>query len=72
MPQLTGGRMTDSEIIDKLGGTTAVAAIFEIEPPSVSEWRINGIPKPRRQTLALLFPKKVPKSWLPKMTPRGA
>lgn len=56
---------TDSEIIDVLGGTKVVADIFEIEPPSVSEWRKRGIPKARKQTLALMFPNKVPADWLP-------
>jgi hypothetical protein len=56
---------TDSQIIDDLGGTTAVAAIFDIEPASVSDWRKSGIPKSRRQTLALMYPNKVPKSWRP-------
>jgi hypothetical protein len=48
--------MTDSEIIDILGGTTEVARLCEIEPPSVSEWRHNGIPKARRMYLRLLRP----------------
>lgn len=34
-----------SEIIDRLGGTTAVARLCDIKPPSVSEWRKVGIPK---------------------------
>ena len=49
-------RMDDSEIIDKLGGTSAVAEICKIRPPSVSEWRKNGIPAARRQFLELLRP----------------
>lgn len=57
--------MTDSEIIDKLGGTSAVAAIFGIEPPSVSEWRKAGIPMARKQTLALMYPGQVPDEWRP-------
>lgn len=57
--------MTDSEIIDSLGGTTVLADVFGINPPSVSEWRVKGIPSARKQTLALLFPDKVPASWLP-------
>lgn len=48
--------MTDSKIIDELGGTSAVAKLFEINPASVSEWRIKGIPKARRQTLKLMRP----------------
>lgn len=47
---------TDSEIIDRLGGTTEVARICQIKPPSVSEWRSSGIPSARRQFLALLRP----------------
>lgn len=57
--------MTDSEIIDKLGGTGKLAELFGIEPPSVSQWRISGIPKARRQTLALMFPEVVPSDWKP-------
>jgi len=47
---------SDSEIIDRLGGTTEVARICQIKPPSVSEWRSSGIPPARRQFLALLNP----------------
>lgn len=47
---------TDSEIIDRLGGTTEVARICQIKPPSVSEWRASGIPSARRQFLTLLRP----------------
>ncbi len=32
-------------IIDRLGGTTKVAKICDLKPPSVSEWRNSGIPK---------------------------
>ena len=48
---------TDSEIIDALGGTSAVARLFDIKSPSVSEWRELGIPKARRMYLELRFPK---------------
>lgn len=47
---------TDSQIIDRLGGTTEVARICQIKPPSVSEWRVAGIPPARRQYLELLRP----------------
>lgn len=48
--------MTDSEIIDRLGGTTQVARLCRVQPPSVSEWRTKGIPPARRQFLELLRP----------------
>lgn len=48
--------LTASEIIDHLGGTTEVARICRIKPPSVSEWRTSGIPPARRQFLELLRP----------------
>lgn len=48
--------MTDSDLIDAFGGTSAVARLFEIRPPSVSEWRNEGIPKARRQTMRVLRP----------------
>lgn len=57
--------MNDSQIIDKLGGTTAVANFFGIKTPSVCEWRKVGIPKDRRQTLAMAYPEVCPKDWLP-------
>jgi hypothetical protein len=50
------GKPTDSEIIDRVGGTTEVARICQIKPPSVSEWRATGIPPARRQYLELLRP----------------
>ncbi|MFA6904372.1 MAG: hypothetical protein WC236_14955 [Gallionellaceae bacterium] len=48
--------MNDSKIIDELGGTSAVAELCEIKPSSVSEWRVNGIPKARRKYLEVLRP----------------
>ena len=43
-------------VIDRLGGTSAVAKICECKPPSVHGWRVNGIPKPRLQFLRLAYP----------------
>lgn len=48
--------MTHSDIIDELGGASAVAALFDIKQPSVSEWRRKGIPKARLQFLKLYRP----------------
>ena len=39
--------MTDSDKIDCLGGTAAVARRLGVAPASVSEWRRNGIPDGR-------------------------
>lgn len=46
----------DSIIIERLGGTTAVAKICEIASPSVSGWKKKGIPQARRMYLRLLHP----------------
>lgn len=35
--------MTDSEIIDRLGGTTKVAAALNVDPRVVSNWRTRNI-----------------------------
>lgn len=48
--------MSPSEIIDALGGTTAVAELCEVKAPSVSEWRHNGIPRARMKFLLLAKP----------------
>lgn len=44
------------KIIDALGGTSAVARLCEVEPPSVSDWRKNGIPKARLMFLKAIHP----------------
>jgi len=46
----------DSEIIDALGGTTKVAAIFNLKKPSISKWRITGIPESRKMYLKVVYP----------------
>lgn len=43
-------------IIDRLGGTSEVARLCEIKPPSVSEWRKTGIPKAQLKFLKLARP----------------
>ena len=48
--------LTADEIIDALGGTSETARLCEIQPPSVSEWRRNGIPKPQLKFLKLARP----------------
>jgi hypothetical protein len=46
----------DSQRIDAIGTTTEVASIFRVAPQAVSQWRRAGIPKARRQTMALMYP----------------
>lgn len=48
--------MNHSEIIDKLGGTAEVARLCEVKPPSVSEWRKDGIPAARLMYLKVIRP----------------
>ncbi|MDN7700052.1 hypothetical protein QZM15_16400 [Burkholderia sp. AU44665] len=43
-------------VIDRLGGTGAVADICDIKDPSVSGWRKHGIPKPWLRFLKVAFP----------------
>lgn len=52
--------LSADEIIDALGGTSETARIFDIKPPSVTEWRTFGIPKPRLMYLKLLRPELFP------------
>ncbi len=46
----------DSDIIDALGGTAAVARLCEVKQPSVSDWRKDGIPRARRMYLKAIRP----------------
>lgn len=48
--------MDANRIIDKLGGTQAVADVCRIKAPSVSGWRKEGIPQAREDFLRLKFP----------------
>lgn len=44
--------MNDFEIIQLLGGVTAVARMLDIKPPSVHGWLEGGIPEGRLRDLA--------------------
>ena len=48
--------VTDSELIDALGGTNKVATVCDVKPSAVSQWRDEGIPDARRQFLELRYP----------------
>lgn len=45
------------QVIDALGGTAAVARIFEVSMPSVSAWKEDGIPPARMMFLRLAHKK---------------
>ncbi len=45
------------QVIDALGGTAAVARIFEIAMPSVSAWKEEGIPPARMMFLRVAHKK---------------
>lgn len=72
MPKIIGMTKpnTPDEIIDALGGTSEVARLCEIQPPSVSEWRRRGIPKAQLKFLRLARPDvfEVPAETLPQRT----
>ena len=48
--------MTPSAIIDALGGTSEVARLCNVKAPSVSEWRVRGIPPAREMYLRAVRP----------------
>lgn len=45
------------QVIDALGGTAAVARIFNVRQPSVSDWKKDGIPESRVMHLRLAYRK---------------
>ena len=46
----------DSSILDRVGTTTEIATLMEVSPQAVSQWRRQGIQRPRRRLLGLLRP----------------
>lgn len=59
--------MTDSEIIDALGGTCAVASALKIDPRNVTNWRKRGISaagKYQIQALARKMRVRLPKDFM--------
>ena len=49
-------KINNDEIIDSLGGSSAVAELFEITVGAVSQWRNYGIPKARLMYLKVARP----------------
>jgi len=44
------------QVIDALGGPVAVARICGVTQPSVSGWKVHGLPQAREMYLRLLRP----------------
>lgn len=57
--------MTDTEILEGLGGGTELAERLGLQRSTISKWKVRGIPRQAKQTLALMFPGKVPAEWKP-------
>lgn len=57
MPDNAGMNTQATQIIERLGDTAEVARMFQIRMPSVSDWKITGIPKARMMYLQLAHPK---------------
>lgn len=45
-----------SRIIDELGGTVAVAALFRLTKGAIAQWRDKGIPEARLMYLRVAHP----------------
>ena len=46
-----------AQVIDALGGTAAVARLFDARMPSISNWKRDGIPPARMMFLQLAYKK---------------
>lgn len=46
----------DRANLARMGSVTEIARLMRVRPQAVSQWKRNGIPDARRQTLALLRP----------------
>jgi DNA-binding transcriptional regulator YdaS (Cro superfamily) len=51
-------KLTDTAIIDLLGGTAKVARMCKVDPAAVSNWRIRGIPADKYMLLGARIEKE--------------
>jgi len=51
-------KLTDTAIIDLLGGTGKVAKMCDVAPAAVSQWRIRGIPADKYMVLGARIEKE--------------
>lgn len=64
--------LSDNELIERLGGSTAVARLCGISPQAVSIWRRRGIPLLRRKLLMLEHPQLLAECLAVQSTPLPA
>lgn len=57
--------MDANQIIDAIGGTSAVAKLCNVTTGAVSQWREDGIPRARLMYLRVIRPDVFPPSDLP-------
>ena len=53
---MAGMNTEANKVIDALGGTSEVARLCDVRMPSVSGWRVRGIPKARMLYLQVVRP----------------
>ena len=51
-------KLTDTAIIDLLGGTGKVAKMCDVAPAAVSQWRVRGIPADKYMVLGARIEKE--------------
>ena len=51
-------KLTDTAIIDLLGGTGKVAKMCDVAPAAISQWRIRGIPADKYMVLGARIEKE--------------
>lgn len=44
--------LTQPQLIELLGGTSAVSRICQVSPPAVTQWKVKGIPQDKLYFLA--------------------
>lgn len=47
---------SDTEVIEQLGGVSAVARLCQVSRAAVSQWKTDGIPQARRMYLEVVRP----------------
>lgn len=51
-------KLTDSQIIDLLGGTAKVSKLCKVSMPAVAQWKLKGMPSDKLMLLAATLEKE--------------